>query len=158
MLDQIKNIASWAGSVVTISAALSLILKPVRNWLKGFIRKLCGFTDLENEVKNLKEANEGMKSDNDKLHTKIDDITAKLDNLIQMTSDQKQASCDTLRGMMLDIYYRYLPYKAMPLYEHEQFSKLSEDYEHNGGNSFMSETVIPCVKKWSIVDDPDYYK
>ena len=113
-------------------------------------KKKCGITEIEQTNSALTETICELKEELESLHGKID-------SLLDMATNQDKAQCDVIRGMMLQTYYKYLPYEAIPSYEAEQFGKLAEDYEKLGGNSFMTNTVIPTVQKWPVITDMDYF-
>ena len=149
VLEIIKDVASIAGAVVSISAALAVLLKPLRHWLKDAVKKSC--------VDEINESIATINADVSEMKEDTKAITTKIDTALDMLHVQHKASCDTIRGEMLQIYYRYLPYQAIPYYVAEQFSKLATDYASLGGNSFMTETIIPAVKGWQVITDPDYF-
>lgn len=151
MPEIIKTIVSYAGAVVSISAALTLIVKPLRKWAGNAIKKACGISTVDDTISSIREEMSELKGD-----TKA--MNEKLDSLISMVNVQHKSACDSLRGMMLEIYYRYLPYEAIPSIEAEQFAKLADDYIALGGNSFMTDTVIPTVKKWQVITDLNYFR
>lgn len=145
-----KDIVAWAGAIAAISGALAIIIKPIRSWFWYVFKKKCGITEIEKTNSALAETICGLKEEIESLHEKID-------SLLDMETNQNKAQCDAIRGMMLQTYYKYLPYEAIPSYEAEQFGKLAEDYEKLGGNSFMTNTVIPAVQKWNVITDMDYF-
>ena len=145
-----KDIVAWAGAIAAISGALAIIIKPIRSWFWYVFKKKCGITEIEQTNSALTETIGELKEELESLHGKID-------SLLDMATNQDKAQCDVLRGMMLQTYYKYLPYEAIPSYEAEQFGKLAEDYEKLGGNSFMTNTVMPTVQKWPVITDMDYF-
>lgn len=145
-----KDIVAWAGAIAAISGALAIIIKPIRSWFWYVFKKKCGITEIEQTNSALTETICELKEELESLHGKID-------SLLDMATNQDKAQCDVLRGMMLQTYYKYLPYEAIPSYDAEQFGKLAEDYEKLGGNSFMTNTVIPTVQKWPVITDMDYF-
>lgn len=145
-----KDIVAWAGAIAAISGALAIIIKPIRSWFWYVFKKKCGITEIEQTNSALTETIRELKEELESLHGKID-------SLLDMATNQDKAQCDVLRGMMLQTYYKYLPYEAIPSYEAEQFGKLAEDYEKLGGNSFMTNTVMPTVQKWPVITDMDYF-
>lgn len=145
-----KDIVAWAGAIAAISGALAIIIKPIRSWFWYVFKKKCGITEVEQTSSVLTKTICELKEELESLHGKID-------SLLDIATNQDKAQCDVVRGMMLQTYYKYLPYEAIPSYEAEQFGKLAEDYEKLGGNSFMTNTVIPTVQKWPVITDMDYF-
>lgn len=145
-----KDIVAWAGAIAAISGALAIIIKPIRSWFWYVFKKKCGITEVEQTNSVLTKTICELKEELESLHGKID-------SLLDIATNQDKAQCDVIRGMMLQTYYKYLPYEAIPSYEAEQFGKLAEDYEKLGGNSFMMNTVIPAVQKWNVITDMDYF-
>ena len=64
------------------------------------------------------------------------------------------SSNDMLRKELVDIYYKFLPYKKIPVYTKKTFMRLYEDYHLQGGNSFIEE-VYKEVISWETVDDEE---
>ena len=145
-----KDIVAWAGAIAAISGALAIIIKPIRSWFWYVFKKKCGITEIE-------QANSALTETICELKEELESLHGKIDSLLDMATNQDKAQCDVLRGMMLQTYYKYLPYEAIPSYDAEQFGKLAEDYEKLGGNSFMTNTVIPTVQKWPVITDMDYF-
>lgn len=67
------------------------------------------------------------------------------------------SSNDMLRKELVDIYYKFLPYKKIPVYTKKTFMRLYEDYHLQGGNSFIEE-VYKEVISWETVDDEEEIK
>ena len=67
------------------------------------------------------------------------------------------SSNDMLRKELVDIYYKFLPYKKIPVYIKKTFMRLYEDYHLQGGNSFIEE-VYKEVISWETVDDEEEIK
>ena len=64
------------------------------------------------------------------------------------------SSNDMLRKELVDIYYKFLPYKKIPVYTKKTFMRLYEDYHLQGGNSFIEE-VYKEVISWETVDNEE---
>lgn len=60
------------------------------------------------------------------------------------------SSNDVLRKELVAIYYRFLPYKKIPVYTKKVFMKLYHDYHDQGGNSFIDE-IYDDLKDWIVV-------
>lgn len=61
-----------------------------------------------------------------------------------------KTSNDILRNSMVNIYYSCLPYKKILYYDKEVLIKLHEDYERQGGNTFVEE-LWDEIKTWTVV-------
>lgn len=68
---------------------------------------------------------------------------ARLDQLTKTSNDM-------LRNAMVKIYYSCLPYKKILYYDKEVLIKLHEDYEIQGGNTFIEE-LWDEIKTWTVV-------
>lgn len=69
----------------------------------------------------------------------------------------KDAMCRIVRHMILRIYYRYLPWEALPTYERENLSQLCDIYIHGlEGNSFITD-IKPEMDAWKTVEDIHYF-
>ena len=62
----------------------------------------------------------------------------------------KESSNDMLRREITNIYYKYLPYKRIPRYTKEELFHLVNDYQKQGGNTFVKE-IFDEMKTWEIV-------
>lgn len=88
----------------------------------------------------------------DKYATKIIDRIDETDKCQNEKIDKLiTSSNDILRKELVTIYYRYLPYKKIPVYTKKSFLKLHHDYHDQGGNSFIDE-IYEEVKDWKVVE------
>lgn len=86
----------------------------------------------------------------DKIHKTDEAQNEKIDKLII-------SSNDLLRETIINIYYRYLPYKKIPAYRMQYFLKLYADYHGQGGNSFVDD-IHQAVTSWTIVETEEEVK
>lgn len=68
-----------------------------------------------------------------------------------------KTSNDMLRNSMVKIYYSYLPYKKILHYDKEVLIKLHNDYEIQGGNTFIEE-LWNEIKTWTVVKNVEDLK
>lgn len=67
------------------------------------------------------------------------------------------SSNDLLRETIINIYYRYLPYRKIPAYRMQYFLKLYADYHGQGGNSFVDD-IYHAVTSWTVVQTEEEVK
>lgn len=82
--------------------------------------------------------------------TVIDEIKRTDDNQSEKINKLITSSNDLLRKELVAIYYRYVPYRKIPVYVKKSFMKLYLDYHDQGGNSFIDE-IYDEVKDWEVV-------
>ena len=74
----------------------------------------------------------------------LDPITTKIDKLINSSNDM-------LRKEITRIYYKYLPFKALPRYVKEELVTMYNDYKAQNGNSFVKD-IFEEMKLWDTVN------
>ena len=117
-MNTVKEIATYCGSITTILALITIIVKPIRNRFVGWISKTSG---------------------KDNLNKKIDKLTALVERQVEQnqsmeTELQKQSLAlqATLRNSILAIYNSRMKENSISLYE---------SYSSIGGNSFVHNCV-----------------
>ena len=126
-MNTVKEIATYCGSITTILALITIIVKPIRNRFVGWISKT---------------------SDKDNLNKKLDKLTALVERQVEQnksmeTELQKQSLAlqATLRNSILAIYNSRMKENSISLYEKENLARLYESYSSIGGNSFGHNCV-----------------
>ena len=117
-MNAVKEIATYCGSITTILALITIIVKPIRNRFVEWISKTSG---------------------KDNLNKKIDKLTALVERQVEQnqsmeTELQKQSLAlqATLRNSILAIYNSRMKENSISLYE---------SYSSIGGNSFVHNCV-----------------
>lgn len=77
----------------------------------------------------------------------LDPITTKIDKLINSSNDM-------LRKEITRIYYKYLPFKALPRYVKEELVTMYNDYKAQNGNSFVKD-IFEEMKLWDTVNSEE---
>lgn len=126
-MNAIKEVAAYCGSVTTIVALITLVVKPLRNKFVGWVSKT---------------------SDKDSLNHKIDNLTLLVQKQIKQSEKleeemQKQSSAlqASLRNSILTIYNSRKRLGYMTLYEKQNVAKLFEQYKALNGNCFVHDCV-----------------
>ena len=108
-MNAVKEIATYCGSITTILALITIIVKPIRNRFVGWISKT---------------------SDKDNLNKKIDKLTALVERQVEQNKGmeaelQKQSLAlqATLRNSILVIYNSRMKENSISLYEKEGYTK-----------------------------------
>lgn len=90
-------------------------------------------------------------------HEQLSKLNEILNQSITTEVVLKDAMCRIVRHMILRIYYRYLPWEALPTYERENLSQLCDIYIHGlEGNSFIND-IKPEMDTWKTVEDIHYF-
>ena len=107
-MNAVKEIATYCGSITTILALITIIVKPIRNRFVGWISKT---------------------SDKDNLNKKIDKLTALVERQVEQNKGmeaelQKQSLAlqATLRNSILVIYNSRMKENSISLYEKENLN------------------------------------
>lgn len=74
----------------------------------------------------------------------------RLDKLIQSSNDM-------LRKEITKIYYKYLPYKALPRFVKEELVTMYTDYRQQNGNSYVEE-IFEEMRLWNTVNTEEDLK
>lgn len=126
-MNAVKEIATYCGSITTILALITIVIKPIRKKFIGWISKT---------------------SDKDNLNKKIDKLTVLVEKQVEQnksmeTELQKQSLAlqATLRNSILVIYNSRMKENSISLYEKENLARLYESYSSIGGNSFIHNCV-----------------
>ena len=126
-MNTVKEIATYCGSVTTILALITIIVKPIRNRFVGWISKT---------------------SDKDNLNKKIDKLTVLVERQVEQNKGmeaelQKQSLAlqATLRNSILVIYNSRMKENSISLYEKENLARLYESYSSIGGKSIVPNCV-----------------
>lgn len=80
----------------------------------------------------------------------IDDIKETNVSQDESLKQLKESSNDMLRREITNVYYKYLPYKKISRYTKEELFHLVNDYQKQGGNTFVKE-IFDEMKTWEIV-------
>lgn len=126
-MNTVKEIATYCGSITTILALITIVIKPIRNGFVGWISKT---------------------SDKDNLNKKIDKLTVLVEQQVEQNKGmetelrkQSLALQATLRNSILVIYNSRMKENSISLYEKENLARLYESYSSIGGNSFIHNCV-----------------
>lgn len=126
-MNTVKEIATYCGSITTILALITIVIKPIRNKFIGWISKT---------------------SDKDNLNKKLDKLTVLVEKQVEQNKGmeaelrkQSLALQATLRNSILVIYNSRMKENSISLYEKENLARLYESYSSIGGNSFVHNCV-----------------
>lgn len=95
------------------------------------------------------------------LKTAVDTLQKESKKTIDLVNEQINIQCESsqalMRNAILRIYYKYLPWKALPVYERENFAKLTDIYiDRLHGNSFVKD-IKPEIDSWDTIKDLEYF-
>lgn len=126
-MNTVKEIATYCGSVTTILALITIIVKPIRNRFVGWISKTSGKDNLNKKIDKLTVLVERQVEQNQSMETEL--------------QKQSLALQATLRNSILAIYNSRMKENSISLYEKENLARLYESYSSIGGNSFVHNCV-----------------
>lgn len=138
MIEVVKNVAAVVGCALSCISLLTLVCKPIRKAVIGFITSKSGRTEMEQQIGTIKEMLEAH-------------LEADREKQIRAAADREALLC-LLRNSVTRIYYAYLPNKAIPAHEYKNMIFLSEAYENLGGNSYVT-TIVANMKEWETLPD-----
>jgi len=116
VLDVLKTLAVFAGSITTIFGCLLLFIKPIRIWVGNGIKK-------NTEDKEQKEL---IKQMYDTLQKHMDQYDLQNEALLSM-----------LRDNITKTYYKFIKLGEIPCYERENLVKQYCIYHKMNGNSYI---------------------
>ena len=135
ILEVIKTIGGALGTLLTVSAVVTLLVKPVREKFTKWVRKTSDSDDITDKIDNLTGLVEKSIKQNEELQTEM-----------HKQSDALQAS---LRNSILNLYYKCMARESITLFERQNLLQLYENYQNLKGNSFIHDCVeqllaLPC--------------
>ena len=103
----------------------------------------------------------------DDLTDRVSEVAAELEDMkavqearhkeiIELLKVQKDGSVVAIRNAILTIYYTYLPWRALPVYERENLGLLCDKYFELGGNAFVRD-IKPEMDEWKTISDISYF-
>ncbi len=116
---------------------------------------------LNEEIKTLKTQIQTLITESQNVKELTDKQYNELIELIQKCIETNQVQAEGIRTLIrnsiLHIYYKYLPWGAMPVYERENLSKLTDIYLNSlHGNSFVKD-ITHEMDAWLTVKSLDYF-
>jgi hypothetical protein len=124
MGELILKVGSYAGAISIIIALLSLIIKPIRKRIIGWIKKI---SNSQEQDKLLKEVRDSLKNFNDKSEL------------------QGEGLLSLLRDRITEKYYIYSELGYIPSYELENVLKMYTIYHRMHGNTYV-DTIVEVMK------------
>lgn len=138
LTEIIKNLGAVAGSITSIIAFITFLIKPVRNKLICYIKKELGYNETNESIKKL---NNEVKV----LYDKIRSTDVKLEGYIQLQKKRNdlndEAQLYNLRQHINEVYIRYMQLGKIPVEVRENLVKGYNVYKKLGGNSYIERVV-----------------
>ena len=131
----ITNIGAVIGVVLSCITLITLLCKPLRNKIAGWIRK----TSHMEETRAAADAARAM----------MQQLMAAEESKQAMLRLFKESQLSLLRDSITDLYFKYLPKKEVPTYERKDMVKLFESYRKLGGNSYV-QTIYEEFMEWPV--------
>lgn len=133
-LELVKNVAAIVGCISACIGLITLICKPLRKRLVGFVQRHAGSSEIS-EIKTM-------------LQQKIDDDKVRDDEIkeaLAITTEFTEKQC---RNIIKNIFYHYKENKTLPLYERKTLMDIEELYIDRMHKNHWGQTLINEMKKW----------
>ncbi len=131
----ITNIGAVIGVVLSCITLITLLCKPLRNKIAGWIRKTSHMEETRAAV--------------DEVRAMMQQLMAAEESKQAMLRLFKESQLSLLRDSITDLYFKYLPKKEVPTYERKDMVKLFESYRKLGGNSYV-QTIYEEFMEWPV--------
>ncbi len=131
----ITNIGAVIGVVLSCITLITLLCKPLRNKIAGWIRKTSHMEETRAAV--------------DEVRAMMQQLMAAEESKQAMLRLFKESQLSLLRDSITDLYFKYLPKKEVPTYERKDMVKLFESYRKLGGNSYV-QTIYEEFMDWPV--------
>lgn len=145
IMEFIKLLGGALGSVLTVSAVVTLLVKPIREKFVKWINKTANTQEFENKFININD--------------KIDNLTTLVEksidqnNILQAEmSKQSEALKASLRNSILKIYYDCKAKGYITTFQLQNVTELFENYKALGGNSFICHLMDELLSKIPVRD------
>ncbi len=137
-LETVKAVSSVLGLASGTLGFLAAVCKPIRKSLVGFVTRNSGKTEMQQQLAELR----------DMMQRHLDADAAK----IEAAKNDREALLCLLRNQITEIYYNYLPARAMPAHQYKNMILLSEKYFREGGNTYVS-AIVDKMRGWKVIPD-----
>ena len=134
-MEIITNIGAVIGVVLSCITLITLLCKPLRNKIAGWIRKTSHMEETRAAV--------------DEVRAMMQQLMAAEESKQAMLRLFKESQLSLLRDSITDLYFKYLPKKEVPTYERKDMVKLFESYRKLGGNSYV-QTIYEEFMEWPV--------
>lgn len=134
ILELIKLLGGALGSILTVSAVITLFVKPIREKFAKWINKTANTQEFENKFTDI--------------NNKIDNLTTLVEKSIEQNetlqdemNKQSKALQASLRNSILNLYYKCTERGSITMFEKQNLTMLYDNYTNLKGNSFISDCV-----------------
>lgn len=145
IMELIKLLGGALGSILTVSAVLTLFVKPIREKFAKWINKTANTQEFENKFTDI--------------NSKIDNLTTLVEKSIEQNNElqaemikQSEALKASLRNSILKIYYDCKAKGYITTFQLQNVTELFENYKALGGNSFISHIMDEIFTKFPVQD------
>lgn len=141
-MEVIKNIGAIVGMALSCLTLITLLCKPLRNKISGWIRQVSQAEEYWDAIERNQMA--------------IDEIRAGMQQMMA-TEESKQvlfakfqkSQLSILRDDITRLYFKYLEEKQVPFYARKDMVQLYETYTDMGGNSYV-KTIYDEFMEWPV--------
>lgn len=141
-MEIVKNIGAIVGMVLSCLTLITLLCKPLRKKISGWIRQVSQAEEYWDAIERNQMA--------------IDEIRAGMQQMMA-TEESKQvlfakfqeSQLSILRDDITRLYFKYLENKQVPFYARKDMVQLYETYTDMGGNSYV-KTIYDEFMEWPV--------
>ena len=128
-METVKNVMTVISGVILIGTFFSVVIKPIRLRIIGWVRKKTCADENDSDINDIKEA---------------------IEKLTEMMEKSCSASQALLRNSINHIYYKYFESKEIPLYDKENLIELYSNYHSLNGNHYIDQ-LYEETKTWTTI-------
>ena len=148
-LEVIRTVGSISSAILAALTLSIFVLKPVRNFLIGWIKKTASHSgDCERLSEVESRLNENIRLFGDCLNS----VNEKLDGIVVQNKQGLESSRTLLGNEIRKIYYDHLDKDnlSFTVRQKEYLVKLYDQYKALGGNHFIDE-IFSHMMEWEVV-------
>ena len=141
-MEIIKNIGAIVGMALSCLTLITLLCKPLRNKISGWIRQV-------SQAEEYWDAIERNQMAIDEIRAGMQQIMATEESKQVLFSKFQASQLSILRDDITRLYFKYLEDKQVPFYARKDMVQLYETYTDMGGNSYV-KTIYDEFMEWPV--------
>ena len=141
-MEIIKNIGAIVGMALSCLTLITLLCKPLRNKISGWIRQV-------SQAEEYWDAIERNQMAIDEIRAGMQQMMATEESKQVLFSKFQESQLSILRDDITRLYFKYLEDKQVPFYARKDMVQLYETYTDMGGNSYV-KTIYDEFMEWPV--------
>lgn len=139
-MEAIKNIATVVGCIMSCTALVTAVCKPLRRKLVDIIAHQSGRNEVEQQLSEIKK----MIEDRDEKDSQFQrTVLERLNITTEFTIEQ-------CRSIIKDTFYEYRDTKMLPLYERKRLDEIRELYIDKLHQNHWAKALLDVMEKWDV--------